>query len=122
MEKKINMKLNEVGTITATVDKNTYARVKSADEIIVEEVREIMKESGISDFYDIDENKILQLVKEHKAIEIIRNKPQHELAQIQWRKVNTYEEYENMAYRWDSDYWDMIYTKEEYDLLKEVLL
>lgn len=115
MEKKTNMELNEVGTITATADKSTYARVKSADEIIVEEIREIMEESGISDFYDIDENKILQLVKEHKAIEIIKEK-----------KVNCYliigsenlEDYNGCV----DDITEKRLAQEEYDLLKEVLL
>lgn len=57
-----------------------------------------------------------------KALEIIKEKPQAELSLIQLGKIKTYEEYLNYTNYWELDlYGDMVYTEEEFNLLKEML-
>lgn len=57
-----------------------------------------------------------------KALEIIKEKPQAELSLIQLGKIKTYEEYLNYTNYWELDlYGDMVYTEEEFNLLKGIL-
>lgn len=57
-----------------------------------------------------------------KALEIIKEKPQAELSLIQLGKIKTYEEYLKYTEQWELDlYSDMVYTEEEFNLLKEAL-
>lgn len=60
------------------------------------------------------------IMTELTAIDIIRNKPQAELQLIQLGKIKTYEEYLYYTHQWDLNYWDMIYTEEEFKILKDV--
>lgn len=82
------------------VDKIVCGRVKSTNELIVEQIRSIMEDNNITEFYGIDENNVLQLIKEHKALEIIKKK----LPPLMRSALLDY------------------CNKEEYELLKEVLL
>ena len=60
------------------------------------------------------------IMAELTAIDIIRNKPQAELQLIQLGKIKTYEEYTYYTHQWDLNYWDMIYTEEEFNIIKGV--
>ena len=63
-----------------------------------------------------------KFMKQEKALEIIKEKPQAELSLIQLGKIKTYEEYLNYTSAWELDlYGDMVYTEEEFNLIKEVL-
>lgn len=63
-----------------------------------------------------------QVEKSLKALEIIKKKPQAELSLIQLGKIKTYEEYLYYTGKWELDlYGDMVYTQEEFNLLKAVL-
>ena len=52
--------------------KITTMRVEKIDEGIIGQLREIMRIKGITELFAIDESKVLQLVKEHKALELIK--------------------------------------------------
>ena len=63
-----------------------------------------------------------ELEKYKKVWEIVKEKPQAELSLIQLRKIKTYEEYLSYTDLWDLDeYGDLVYTEEEFKLIKEVL-
>lgn len=60
--------------------------------------------------------------KSLKALEIIKEKPQAGLSLIQLGQIKTYEEYLHYTSEWELDlYGDMVYTEEEFKLLKEML-
>ena len=103
-----DIKLNEDGTMTTIVDKIVCGRVKNANELIVEQVREIMKENGISEFYGIDESKVLQLIQEHKAFEIMK------------KYIHIGRPFGKACYIYLNDESEMI-PEEEYDILEEAL-
>ena len=72
--------------------------------------------------FDTIKQALLQGQKEHRALEIIKNKPQAELSCIQLGEIKTYEEYLEYTSVWELDlYGYMLYEEEEFDLLKEVL-
>lgn len=104
-----DIKLNEDGTMTTIVDKIVCGRVKSANELIVEQMREIMKENDISEFYGIDENKVLQLIQEHKALEIIK------------RYIRIGRPFGKACYIYLNDESEMI-SEEEYDILEKGII
>lgn len=61
------------------------------------------------------------IMTELTAVDIIRNKPQAELSLIQLGKIKTYEEYLHYTGEWELDlYGDMVYTEEEFKILKDV--
>ena len=96
-------------------DKIVCGRVKSTNELIVEQIHSIMEDNNITEFYGIDENKVLQLIKEHQALEIIKEKRVwvDALIEMSLKEYNHYCKY----------VWNMPeLTQNEYDLLKEVLL
>lgn len=63
-----------------------------------------------------------ELVKYKKFWEIVKEKPQAELSLIQLGKIKTYEEYLDYTDKWELDlYGDMVYTEEEFNLLKGIL-
>ena len=104
--------MNNIKTIVNTI---AAGRVESTNDIIVEKIREIMGESGIGEFYDIDENEILRFVKEHKALEVIKSKPVNTNWFVFFKDYDEYcltLEYANESKR---------LTEEEWNLLKEVL-
>ena len=75
-----------------------------------------MRLKGITELFAIDESKVLQLVKEHKALEIIKNK-----------EINVHALFLHLK-RFDKpDGYNVLVgtkyqiTQEEYNLLKEVL-
>ena len=102
-------------------------RVEKIDEGIIGQLREIMRLKGITELFAIDESKVLQLVKEHKALEIIKNKylSPHDFVLCYYTMNNKkwidYEEYKKayLNYYENDEY---MLTQEEYELLKEVLL
>lgn len=73
----------------------------------------------------LEYEKVQELEKKNaeykEVLRIIKEKPQAELALIQLGKIKTYEEYLDRTQHWDGIYWDMIYTQEEFDLLKHYL-
>ena len=75
---------------------------------------------------DIFTKEIEQLKQENakykKVLEIIKEKPQAALSLIQIGKIKTYEEYLEYTDTWDSEYRDMAYTQEEFELLKRWLV
>lgn len=56
------------------VDKILTTRVEKINESVISQLRELMKEKGITEFIGIDESKVLQLIEEHKALEILKEK------------------------------------------------
>ncbi len=80
-------------------------------------------EIALKDYYALKkECKEAKWYQEHKALEIIKDKPQREIILFLWGKLNTYEDYLKETDKWDIGYGDLVLTEEEYDLLKEVLL
>ena len=47
-------------------------RQKVINTAIIKELRNLMYEKGITELYAIDESKVMQLIKEHNALEIIK--------------------------------------------------
>ena len=43
------------------------------NEKIMKNIRQIMKEKGISEYYSIDETRLLEIIEEAKAFEMIKN-------------------------------------------------
>jgi len=79
--------------------------------------------------YEVDDGSIEEnnpeavkcIMTELTAVDIIRNKPQAELSLIQLGKIKTYEEYLHYTSEWELDlYGDMVYTEEEFKILKNV--
>lgn len=101
------------------VDKILSTRAKQVDEEVIKQLRNIGEERGINELILIDESKVLNLVKAVRALEIIRNKPWL-VGEIVESKGN-YKAYKSWCsvFRTDMKYRA---TKEEFDLLKEVLL
>ena len=86
-----------------------------------EEMKESL-EDKIASLQEELKQALIKAEKEHKVLEIIKNKPQAELSCIQLGKIKTYEEYLEYTSVWELDlYGDMVYEEEEFDLLKEVL-
>lgn len=64
------------------------------------------------------EQALLKAQENEKVLKIIKEKPQAALSLIQLGKIKTYEEYLEYTRVWDLEYWDMVYTEEEFDLIK----
>lgn len=71
----------------------------------------------ISDY----ETKMIKLEKQDKILEILKQKPQSELHLVLLGKFKTYNEY--LKYtdtdRWGWEYTDKVFSKKEFDLIKE---
>ena len=99
------------------VDKILSTRTKKVDEEVIRQLRNIGEEQGINELILIDESKVLKMIKSLKALEIIKEKGLYWDIQYQ-----PYEE-KNDYRAWDNELYESVkLTKEEYDLLKEVLL
>lgn len=98
------------------VDKMLTLRVEKVNESVISQLRDLMKEKGINELYAIDESKVLEIVKKAQAFEIIKEKG------IYWGiDYQPYEE-RNDYRAWDNELYESVkLSKEEYDLLKEVL-
>lgn len=53
------------------VDKVVSTKAEKIEESIISQLKDIMKEKGITELYAIDISKVMQLVNEHKALNII---------------------------------------------------
>ena len=82
------------------------------DDEIMKNIKAIMKEKGISDYYAIDEKRLLEIVEEAKAFEIIKKYP----FIVQF--IQTNQSYSDLATNMPNT---EIPTKEEYDILKRRL-
>lgn len=81
---------------------------KQIDDEIIKNIRQIMKEKGISDYYSIDETRLLEIIEEARAFEIIKEKV------IPYSLTNR-----TMISRAFEEGW---ITQEEFDILKRALL
>lgn len=85
-------------------------RQQTINNAIMKQLQDLMHEKGITELYAIDESKVLQLIKEHNALEIIKNK------EIDIKAFNDLSNLEEYNY-----YCEPELTQEEYDLLKGIL-
>ena len=105
---------NKFGFDTNTiVEKILSTRAKKVNEEIIKQLKNIGEEKGINELILIDESKVLKMIKSLKVLEIIKEKEVNVFIFLHSGKVEAYN--------------DMVednrkLTKEEYDLLKEVLL
>lgn len=79
---------------------------------IMKNIQAIMREKGISEYYSIDEKRLLEIVEEAKAFEIIKKYP----FIVQF--IQTNQSYSDLAITMPNT---EIPTKEEYDILKRRL-
>ena len=98
------------------VDKILVARQEKVNESITSQLRDLMKEKGITELFTIDESKVLQLVKEHKALEIIKELFDFDFA---WRFPNN-QAMLMIINKKTKEYWEIPITKDNCFLLKEV--
>lgn len=47
-------------------------RQQTINTAIMKQLQDLMREKGITELYAIDESKVMQLIKEHNALEIIK--------------------------------------------------
>ena len=85
-------------------------RQQTIDNAIMKQLQDLMHEKGITELYAIDESKVMQLIKEHNALEIIKNK------EIDIKAFNDLQDLQDYNY-----YCEPELTQEEYNLLKGVL-
>jgi hypothetical protein len=121
------IKIADDDGITSFAQKITTMRVEKIDEGIIGQLREIMRTKGITELFAIDESKVLQLVKEHKAFEIIKEKNVFVWGFIHRKEEikdfeHTYDYYKTHYGYFHSGYEFELLTEEEFELLKEVLL
>ena len=69
-EPKLDVK--EENDIYSITQKITTARLKLIDEGIIGQLREIMREKGITELIAIDESKVLRMLKDLELFEIMR--------------------------------------------------
>ena len=79
---------------------------------VMKVIQAIMKEKGISEYYSIDEKRLLEIVEEAKAFEIIKKYP----FVVQF--IQTKQSYSDLAITMPNT---EIPTQEEYDILKRRL-
>lgn len=80
---------------------------------IMKNICQIMKENGISEYYGIDEKRLLEIVDEAKAFEIIKEKGIN-IQELKFSySVNEYNKCKGNE--------NETLTQEEYDFLREVL-
>ena len=91
-------------------------RQQTINNAIMKQLQDLMHEKGITELYAIDENKVLQLIKEHNALKIIKQYP-FEIASVYSQP--TYKDYS----KWFASLKDgkPILTEEQYNLVKEIL-
>ena len=100
------------------VDKMLTLRVEKVNEIVISQLRDLMREKGINELIAIDESKALEMVKKAQAFDIVRNKDVNiflfkECCANEWKMPYSYNQSFNKRKQ---------LTEEESDLLKEVLL
>lgn len=90
-------------------------RQQTINYAIMKQLQNLMHEKGITELYAIDESKVLQLIKEHNALEIIKKYP-FEIASVYAQP--TYEDY----CRWFASLKDgkPILTEEQYNSVREI--
>ena len=95
------------------VDKILSTRTKIVDKEVIRQLRNIGEEKGINELILIDESKVLKIVNDLKALEIIKNRlvDTHDIV------IYTFSEFN---YR-RSQRGLLTISKEEYDLIKECL-
>lgn len=104
---------NKFGFDTNTiVEKILSTRAKKVDEEIIKQLKNIGEEKGINELILIDESKVLDLIKAVRALEIIKEKQVNVNCIISGWSLGKYNSYKT----------HISLTKDEYDLLKEVLL
>ena len=93
------------------VDKILSTRAKKVDKEVIRQLKNIGEEKGINELILIDESKVLKMIKSLKALEIIKN-------------IGILKPYETSGGQcWLETMCDATkITKDNYDLLKEVLL
>ena len=98
------------------VDKILSTRTKKVNEEVIRQLKNIGEEKGINELILIDESKVLKIIKSLRALEIIKNK------RVNVQAISdgmTLREYNDMCkYVWIIP----ILIKEEYDLVKEILM
>lgn len=105
------------------VDKILSTRTKKVDEEVIRQLKNIGEEKGINELILIDESKVLNLVKAVRALEIIKEKRVNVDNFLNHIKKDTdYKEYQRLCGLYKiMVFSDKELTKEEYDLLKEIL-
>lgn len=113
--------------IDKLADEIFVLRQQTINTAIIQQLQDLMHEKGITELYAIDESKVMQLIKEHNALEIIKNKGVDVSAVIQIAKSGkSYITYNNHLEKYKG-VGDLVnqhrkpLIKEEYELLKEVL-
>lgn len=90
-------------------------RQRTINTAIIKQLQDLMHEKGINELYAIDESKVLQLIKEHQALEFIKKVlhigiKEYHLSNGKSRYVLIYDTYYSCSI-----------TEEDYILLKGVL-
>ena len=94
---------------------------EQVNDEIMKNIRQIMKEKGISEYYSIDEKRLLEIVEEAKAFEIIKNKSVnlYHFEYVQRFPIDEQlERYNDILYVRERDF----LTQQEYDLVKKAIL
>lgn len=89
------------------VDKMLTLRVEKVNEIVISQLRDLMKEKGVNELIAIDESKVLEMVKKAQALDVLKEDFNLFFNANHW-KIDL-RKYKQMY-------------KEKFDLLKEVLL
>lgn len=96
-------------------------RQQTINYAIMKQLQELMHEKGITELYAIDENKVMQLIKEHNALEIIRRLPSDYVCDL----LGVFRSFKDYTFgdfiSWGGDETPILINEEEYDLLKGVL-
>ena len=117
------------------VDKMLTLRAEKVNEIVISQLRDLMKEKGINELIAIDESKVLEMVKNAQALEIIKRTHLNVGAFMilckgdnEYAPNTTYEQYVYFCEHEDEIGGDKMHsfpcyrmTKEEYELVLEVL-
>lgn len=105
---------NKFGFDTNTiVEKILSTRAKKVDEEVIKQLKNIGEEKGINELILIDERKVLKMIKSLKVLEIIKEKEVNVFIFLHSGNLETYNDMVEDSRK---------LTKEEYNLLKEVLL
>lgn len=107
------------------VDKILSTRAKTVDEEVIKQLRNIGEAKGINELILIDESKVLKIIKSLKALEIIKEKRVNiGLFLIGYKDLDyqNYKEHLDLGFQIIKQVSEIPLIKEEYDLLKEVLL